>query len=357
MNQKLSPQQLALHEKALYISREHRRLEGNVIEILQQVDDSKLYKKLGFSSLFKYTVESLGFTEAVAYSFITVMRKTLQIKDLKTAIETQKLSVAKASRFSSILNIENAQELISFAQSHTTREVDFKVATLQPKSLLREHAKPISEQTVEIRFNLTKETYEKLKRAETLTSNKSQPWGLAGTIEILIENYLERHDPVVKARRALARKKRAPITDKQKILCANKVPLSTNLTTSAPELAQHSTSTPDYNITPRPSPRSKGRVRLNAHHKHRVFERDGGRCTFKDSTGKRCANEKWLHLHHIKSVHTGGSNEPHNITTLCSFHHDLVHQLSLPIDGQSNWLRSPSRTYKVKHLKWTSVIK
>jgi hypothetical protein len=46
-------------------------------------------------------------------------------------------------------------------------------------------------------------------------------------------------------------------------------------------------------------------------------------------------------------VSRGGTNDPENLTTLCGFHHDLAHQLSLPIDGQITWLRSPSAKYSV----------
>src|SRR5262249_527268 len=89
------------------------------------------------------------------------------------------------------------------------------------------------------------------------------------------------------------------------------------------------------------------RTPLTAAQKHAVFKRDQGRCTHVDASGRRCNQDRWLHTHHIVHVSQGGNNEPENLTTLCSFHHDLVHQLSLPIEGQVNWLRSPQRGYAV----------
>ena len=91
---------------------------------------------------------------------------------------------------------------------------------------------------------------------------------------------------------------------------------------------------------------NKIRIPLTAAQKHSVQARDSGRCTFVDPvTGQRCANDRWLHLHHVSPVSHGGGNEPGNLRTLCAAHHDLVHQLSLPIDYEVTWLREPQTRY------------
>ncbi|MGE3682447.1 MAG: HNH endonuclease [Bdellovibrionales bacterium] len=95
-----------------------------------------------------------------------------------------------------------------------------------------------------------------------------------------------------------------------------------------------------------PSPQQPARVPLTAAQRHAVFARDGGRCTHMDQQGRQCKEDKWLSIHHIQPVSAGGNNEPENLTLLCSHHHDLVHQLSLPIMGQVSWLRSPLAAYE-----------
>jgi 5-methylcytosine-specific restriction endonuclease McrA len=50
----------------------------------------------------------------------------------------------------------------------------------------------------------------------------------------------------------------------------------------------------------------------------RVLERDGHRCRF-------CGTRAGLHLHHIHLRSHGVDHQPHNLITLCSEHHDLVH--------------------------------
>ena len=52
---------------------------------------------------------------------------------------------------------------------------------------------------------------------------------------------------------------------------------------------------------------------------------------------------RWRKMHACRRL--GGTNAVENLATLCSFHHDLVHQLSLPIEGQVTWLRAGNVRY------------
>jgi hypothetical protein len=49
---------------------------------------------------------------------------------------------------------------------------------------------------------------------------------------------------------------------------------------------------------------------------HRVFERDGWRCTVPG-----CSSYRNLHRHHLEFRSAGGSDDPENCTTLCAAHH------------------------------------
>jgi hypothetical protein len=122
---------------------------------LDEIDQLKLYRTLGYSSLFTYAVGALGFSEAVAYSFITVARKTRELSLLKEAIQDEKLSVAKASRIVSALTPKNANELIDYAATHTTRETDQEMARLGNASLMSEK---------QVVLKISARTLEQLKR-------------------------------------------------------------------------------------------------------------------------------------------------------------------------------------------------
>ncbi len=196
----------------------------------------------------------------------------------------------------SVLTHENAAALVEFAQGHSSNEIDREVARL--------HAKAGREKMVTVQISLS--TYEKLKRAGSLRAQMGKTEKLAETAAAVVDDFLVRHDPVKKAERSLA-KKSAP-----KKLCVNRV---------------------------------NGRTPLTAKQRHQVNLRDRGRCTFRDTQGRRCDNERYLAIHHVHPVSLGGGNEPENLTTLCWQHHDLVHQQTLPLVGQTSWLRSRVRMY------------
>ena len=52
--------------------------------------------------------------------------------------------------------------------------------------------------------------------------------------------------------------------------------------------------------------------------KTKVKKRDGGRCRF-------CGTTAMIQVHHIEYRSQGGSDEEHNLITLCLDHHSLVH--------------------------------
>ena len=324
----LSPEQDRVHKRALKVSRLHARLEWQLIRSLQEVESRRVHKSLGFSSVFKYAVEALRLSESVALAFIAVARKAKDVVPLAEAIRRQALSVSKASRMVSCVNAENASELIAFAKSHTSRELDFEVASRNPKAKGNERAKPVSGDLVEIKVTISKAAYEKLMRAQSLGAHKGEDeGGMAQVLEAALDAFLDRHCPLKKALRAQARRRAKEARGgleqaDDKSLCTDRVP--------GPE---------SQAATPR------RRIRLKAAEKHEVFARAGGRCMFTDEHGRRCANERWLHIHHLRPVSLGGGNGPENTTLLCSDHHSLVHQLSFPIDGQITWLRSPGREY------------
>jgi len=311
MELKMNSDQEALHQRAIELCRRHRELEWQIIEVLQRIEKSKLYRKLEVMSLFQYSVKFLGLSEPTAYALINVARKADAIPNLKNALRDQTLSAAKASRILSVLTKENSADLVAFAQANSIRAIDFEVARRNPKAASRESARPISESHFEIKISVQKATLAKLQRAQALLAQKQgTKSSMAAALDAVLDDYLKRHDPVAKAERA-----------EKKRLC--KTELSAVKTNDS---------------LPRRAP-------LSASEKHQVYARDGGRCTYVDRNGHRCENEQWLHIHHILPVSRGGSNDPGNLSTLCSAHHDLVHQLSFPMDGQVSWLREPLRGY------------
>jgi len=308
----LTVEQTEIHELAIQLSKRYRAVEFELVQILQKVEHLKIYKRLNKNSLFAYATEILSLDKSVAYALITVARKAIEVPKLLHAMKNDSLTLSKASRIVSTLNQQNADHWLKFATSHTREELDLELAKENPRTLIRDKMKPLSDDLVDLRTGMSRITFDDLKRAQSLEAQKGNNLKWGEVIGKALKCYLEKNDPVQKAKRAAERKELLPARVVRKAKIENSHPT---------------------------------RMPLTAAEKHAVYFKDHGRCTHVDKNGRRCNQDRWLDIHHIIPVSQGGTNQPENLTLLCSFHHDLVHQLSFPIEGQISWLRSPQVAY------------
>ena len=314
MKIKLNPEQSELHLRAVACGRSHRGSEARLMLALQDVERMRLPRAFDCASLFAYAVQELGLTSSVAGMCVAVARKALLVPELQAAIEAGQMSVSLASRILACLTAENAAEVIAYALSHTSREVDWDCAKRNPRKDASDRVKPTAVDRIRITVTVARSTYEKIQRVQSLEAQCGRDAGLERALEACAEEYLARRDPVRKAERAHQKKAAEPCTyrAKQKL-------------DTAPRFC---------------------RMPLTAAQRHAVHLRDGGRCAHVGESGKRCGADRWVDVHHVRPVSRGGGNEPENLTTLCSLHHDLVHQTSFPIDGQVSWIRAQQVEYR-----------
>jgi hypothetical protein len=328
---RMTERQQKIHEEAVHWVRARKEGDFGFIDNLIENEKGRLYKFFGKTGLFQYLVEVLGLSEPIAGQFKTVVRKAIEVPELSRAIRANKLSICKASRIVSALDDSNAEELVKFASKNTWRAIEAEMARRRPSSAGREKIKPVNEQLVEVKLYVTPEEAADLEKAQNLMSSKQRgAASLSKTTAQAWREFVLRHDPVKKAERAQERKNRktAKASDSAVVHETQENPVRTG-------------------FSPSRKTGSK-RVKLTAEENHAVNIRDQGRCTFVDEHGNRCTKERWLEKHHKIKVSEGGTNEPSNLTTLCWSHHDLVHQLNLPLDGQVTWLRERIQSYRIQ---------
>ena len=61
-----------------------------------------------------------------------------------------------------------------------------------------------------------------------------------------------------------------------------------------------------------------------------VLERDGWQCSYPS-----CGARAQLHVHHIQYRSHGVIHSPWNLTTVCNFHHDLIHKKHVGLKGRA----------------------
>ncbi|MGZ3723778.1 MAG: HNH endonuclease [Bdellovibrionales bacterium] len=323
---KLNTKDQWVHNRAVTVSRRIKQSYIEMVEILIDVEDAKIHKKLGQPSTYKYATEILELEESIAYALIAVARKSKEVPALRKAIAEATVSPSKASRMVSTLNNENAVELIEFASCHTSHEIDYEVAKRNPKAAAKDKVKALAEDLFQVTVSFNKQTLECYKRIQSLLAQKGKPCTLSDAIAAAPEYYLEAEDPVRKAERSVKRaeKKSSQAASSQTSPTA---PAPNPKTASTPEEEKELCLNRVQKVTIRE------RMPLTAAQEHAVALRDQGRCTHRNENGRRCNSDRWTATHHIIQVSDGGTNALENLTTLCSFHHDLVHRPNTRREG------------------------
>lgn len=271
-----------LHERALQIARNYLRSESDLIDILQKIYENRAYRHLGYGSLFEYTTRSLGLSENVAYNLITIAKKAGEVPRLREKIRSREITLSNARMLVPVLTPENQETWFQAAATLPKRELERKIAAVNPQATTPERARYVSGERLELRIGISHTLHQAIERARDLVATRlKKPVSIEETLQVLANTFLEREDPLRKATRSLTR------------------------------------ATPSM---PGPNPRAIPRPLL-----HAATLRDENRCTYTRPDGTRCPERKWLELHHVTPVSRGGVTTLENLTTFCRAHHRMTH--------------------------------
>ena len=200
-----------LHEKAMLLAKDYKRVEVELMEVLQKIDATCEFRELGFGSLFEYVVQGLKLTEAQSYSLITVARKAKQVPELQFAVESGKISVSQAKRIVPVINEQNATDWIKKVQSLPQRIIEKEVASLNPKQAVREKARYVSSERLKLELGVSEGFMKKLKRVqELMAQGNNNRADMEKALEEVLDYYIQRQDPIEKAKR-----KQSKLTSRQ----------------------------------------------------------------------------------------------------------------------------------------------
>ncbi|MEQ1878105.1 MAG: HNH endonuclease signature motif containing protein, partial [Bdellovibrionia bacterium] len=278
---------------------------------------AKLFLKLGYSSLFDYSTKALKLSEANASNFVTIARKSKSVPELKTAIADGRLTVSKARKLTPVLTKENSSHWLELAMTLPKAKLEREIAKVMPETAVRDKIRPVAESRMELKMGLDEKTAELFERAQDLVSQKnSSAATYEDTLKELLKFYIDRNDPIEKAKRNHGKH------DANASVPGQKQPRHS----LAQQPQDRKILIPSEGKILKPhSAKNRLRMPLDAKIRHAVNVRDGGRCVVKDPSGNRCDSRRWIEIHHKVPVHLGGRNELENLETLCHAHHRAIH--------------------------------
>src|SRR3954468_20103031 len=101
-----------LDVRAVEVSKRHSACEVELISILQEIDQIKGYLQYEFTSLFDYATKRLKLSESTTLNLIAVARKSVEVPELKIAIESGAVTASKARKIAPVITKENQNHWI-----------------------------------------------------------------------------------------------------------------------------------------------------------------------------------------------------------------------------------------------------
>jgi hypothetical protein len=336
-----------LHEKALSIAKNYHRCEIELIDIIEKVDNYKIFYTFGYSSLYSYVADYLGLSKDVAAIFINVARKTREVPALKEEIKNGALSVSKARRMTAVLTVENQEHWLHLAKTQSKAILEKEVAKVNPKLAVLTKAQFVHASVevkdkavikkidqvvrVQLQVGVSEKIMLKLRRAQDILSQKmKQSVDLEQTLDVMLDTYLDKQDPVRKAERQMIRGK----VKKVKSVPGHNIEKEgldqKTLDQAHPEARVQSADqsiSQSTNENANQNTKQHKRAPFTAIIKHQVNLKYHGRCGHIDNQGKRCSQSRFLEIHHKKPVSQGGSNDIDNLILYCHGHHKMEHMM------------------------------
>ncbi|MBK7963781.1 MAG: HNH endonuclease [Bdellovibrionales bacterium] len=310
-----------LHHRLLNRAADERRLTHQILQLIAEVDQRKLYLPMAQASLFDYLVTLIGYTPASAQRRIDAARMMQQVPEVGSKIENGSLKLSQVSQVQKVLRLvrktdnlqllpDEKKDLLAKLENKTGAESELILAQefkLPPQTQFRQKIQ--QDESVRIELTLSKEQIEIVERAKALLSHALPGATLAEVIVSLAERY-------VRTRVGAKSKSKGQTETKMKTEMKTETETNAEAWTKS-SIDQGSTSAPEGTERQR---RGVSKQAIPAAIKKNVLSRNQG-CEFRDAkTGRVCGSKMFLEVDHVQPRFAGGGNEPFNLRPMCSSH-------------------------------------
>jgi hypothetical protein len=368
MSLKSVPDDDLLRELARLVT-QSRGIEADLVAHIGEVELRRLYAREACSSMFEYCRRILLLRENEAYLRITVARAAREHPVLLEMLQDGRLHLSGIARLTPHITRENAANLLERASGMSYREIRELAAELEPKPdvaatirKLPERSAPASRGLLQPRAPACQLGAHRVEFETVKPEPSSRVGSEAGKLEssprfdsdaIKLESrpgefrdpQLE-HKAAVPARRALVEplapgryqvRFTASLELREKLerlqaLMRSSVPdgdLARIMEIAVSEKlerveAKRFGRTKAPRSDPADADTSASSRHIPAAVRRLVYERDGGRCAFKDKYDRRCSKRHDLEFHHERPFALGGDHSPGNLALMCRTHNNLL---------------------------------
>lgn len=268
---------------------EERRITTELLKLLALAERELLYAERGYSSMHEFCVKELGYSEGAAVRRVKAMRLMKGYKGVEEKLISGALSLSVATQLEgafkkSALSAEAKMELISTVEGLSSREAEKKLVEILPDvAPPKREIRAISPTENLLKIVVDDFLLEKIDLLRAMYSHRMPGMSYRDLLELLVFDALKK------------KKHRDNYVDGAK----RYIP---------PAL------------------------------KTKIWERDQGRCTYRDpKSGRKCQSNHLLQFDHIVPVAYGGCATEGNLRLLCWVHNKLAaKKANLTYEPQTN---------------------
>lgn len=151
----------SLHLSLVSLVRKERRILSEILDHLAEVSRRKIFLSFGHSSLLKYCVKELGYSESAAYRRIKALRVTQEMPEIKKKMEEGELNLTQLCRAQDLFELhqkENKKTLEAETKKELMKKIERK-NTFESENILRAELElPLKKRRVVIEVG--EETYD-----------------------------------------------------------------------------------------------------------------------------------------------------------------------------------------------------
>jgi hypothetical protein len=211
--------------------------------LLQELDASRGWARLGYASLFDFCHLNLNLTRAEAYSRTRLAKLAGEVPQVLSLLRSGDIKLSALRILAPILTSQNALTVFAAIRGKTTRDVEDyrntfrihekpaargsvrtvysladgevpsvssspsheKAASTESKT---DDSAPRMKKTIRMALTLNEELWDKYRRACNLSNHSSSGTDVAEMMEMLLDHYLKKHDAAPKQHKTFSARRK-----------------------------------------------------------------------------------------------------------------------------------------------------
>ena len=301
------------------------KAKQNAVLWFGDILERKLYRELGYGSINQYAKQELGFSTSRTGDFLSICRSLERLPKVKEKLESGELGYTHARELVKVADEKNQDDWLQFAQGSSRRELEREVkrakqevadqAAGQPSLLPVPRKRPAAVCPVRVSMEMSPSQFARYEALwEQIRKQGTAPGDKVEALLEMMASSLEKTSP----RGDIGTPVRPPVQiHVHQCPDCGKATVQTGrgeLELSRAELAQAEC---DCQIS---RPGDRNTTSIPPVTRRRVLARDRHQC---QSPG--CGHTRHLEIHHKIPRSRGGTNDPSNLSVLCSACHSLQH--------------------------------